>query len=128
MERLHIAALVKDDMVFPQGGQYLFFVDADTFLQLAVYFPVDLSNQFDGGLYGLFIVVCSPCCYGFMVGHAYLVELLQVGRIYRNKVDALIQRQGIVFGFQQYTVVERQPADIAFEISVFHNAKVKGEV
>ena len=27
----------------------------------------------------------------------------------------------IVFGFQQHAVVERQPADITFEISVFHS-------
>ena len=37
---------------------------------------------------------------GLMVGHTYFVELFQVGRVYGYKVDALVQRQCIVFRFQ----------------------------
>ena len=85
---------------------------------------VDFGHQLHGGLHALFIAVCGAGGNGLMVGYTYFVELFQVGRVYGYKVDALVQRQCIVFGFQQHAVVERQPADITFEISVFHSFNV----
>ena len=75
--------------MFPQGGQYLLFVDADTFLQLAIDFLVDFIYQF-GRLHSLFIALRGSGGYGLMVGYAYLVEFFQIGRVYRNKVDAFV--------------------------------------
>ena len=106
MKRLYVAALVEDDVLLPQGRQYFLFVDADTLFQLAVHLFVDFGHQLHGGLHALFIAVCGAGGNGLMVGYTYFVELFQVGRVYGYKVDALVQRQCIVFGFQQYPVVE----------------------
>ena len=90
MKRFYVAALIEYDVMFPQGGQYLLFVDADTFLQLAVDFLVDFIYQFGGRLHSLFIALRGSGGYGLMVGYAYLVEFFQIGRVYRNKVDAFV--------------------------------------
>ena len=76
--------------MFPQGGQYLLFVDADTFLQLAVDFLVDFIYQFGGRLHSLFIALRGSGGYGLMVGYAYLVEFFQIGGVYGNEVDAFV--------------------------------------
>ena len=93
-------AVVEDDVLLPQGRQYFLFVDADTLFQLAVHLFVDFGHQLHGGLHALFIAVCGAGGNGLVVGHAYLVELFQVGRINGYKVNAFIQRQGVIFCFQ----------------------------
>ena len=82
--------MIEYDVMFPQGGQYLLFVDADTVFQLAVDFPVDFIYQLGGGLHSLFIALRGSGGYGFMVGHAYLVEFFQIGGVYGNEVDAFV--------------------------------------
>ena len=72
------------------GRQYLLLVDADTFFQLAVYFPVDGVHQFYGGLHGLFVALCGAGGDGTVVRHAYFIKFLQVGRIDGNKVNPFI--------------------------------------
>lgn len=47
----------KNDVLLPQCGQYLLFIDADTLFQLAVYFLVDFGYQLHGRLYALFIAM-----------------------------------------------------------------------
>ena len=106
MEGFHISALIENDMIFLQGRKYLLLVDTDTVLHLAVYFKVYRIHQFDGRLYGFLVTLCSTGSYSFMVGNAYFVEFFQVGRINGYKVNAFIQRQGVIFRFQQNTVIE----------------------
>ena len=90
VKRFHVAALIEYDVMFPQGGQYLLFVNADTLLQLAVDFPVDFIYQLGSGLHTLFVALRGSGGYGLMVGHTYLVEFFQIGGVYGNKVDAFV--------------------------------------
>ena len=106
MERLHVAALVENYVMLPQCGQYLLFVDADAFFQLAVHLFVDFGYQLYGGLHALLVAMRGAGGNGLVVGHAYLVELFQVGRVYGYEVDALVQRQRVVLCLQQHPVVE----------------------
>ncbi|MPN63991.1 hypothetical protein SDC9_211760 [bioreactor metagenome] len=54
-----------------------------------------------------------------------LVELLQVGRVNREKFNPLINGKPFVLCLQQYPVVKGEPADIAFKVPVliiFHRS------
>lgn len=82
------------------------FVDTDTVFQLAVYFPVDIFQQFGSRLYRLFIALGDTRCHCFMIGYTYFVKLLQVGRVDGYEVDALIQWKSVVISFQQYAIIE----------------------
>ena len=87
-----MSVLVEDDVVFAQGGQYLFFVNAYTVVQLAVYFVVDFFHEFAGGLYGFFITFRSAGGNSFMVGYTDFVKLFEVGRVDRDEVDTFVER------------------------------------
>ena len=106
MERLYVAALIKNDVLLPQCGQYLLFIDADTLFQLAVYFLVDFGYQLHGRLYALFIAMRGAGGDGLMVGYTYFVELFQVGGINRDKIDTFVEWEPVVVSFQKYPVVE----------------------
>ena len=76
-----MSVLVEDDVVFAQGGQYLFFVNAYTVVQLAIYFVVDFFHEFAGGLYGFFIALRCAGCHGLVVRHPDFVKLFQIGGV-----------------------------------------------
>lgn len=90
VKRFHVSVLVEDDVVFAQGGQYLFFVNAYTVVQLAVYFVVDFFHEFAGGLYGFFIALRCAGCHGLVVRHPDFVKLFQIGRVDGDEIDALV--------------------------------------
>lgn len=73
-----------------QGGQNFGFVDTDTVLQLTVHFVIDFVHQLDGRLYAFLVFGRLAGGDGLVVGHPYLVEFFQVGRIDGDEVDAFV--------------------------------------
>lgn len=107
----------------------IFLVDAQALVQLAVYF---LGDGLECGflLAGVFFHGASAGDMAAQVGHADLIEFFEVGRENGNELDALVEGQRVVVCFEQYAVVERQPADVAVEvfISAFHVYAVLGRL
>ncbi len=107
MEGLHVSALIENDMIFLQGRKYLLLVDTNTILHLAVYFKVYRIHQFDGRIVRfLHRFPLLRKATALWSANAYFVEFFQVGRINGYKVNAFIQRQGVIFRFQQNAVIE----------------------
>ena len=82
------------------------FVYTYSFFQLIVYLLIDFFQDFLRLLDWLFIGFRSGDD-GFMIGHTYLIELFQIGRINGYEIDALIERKAVVVGFEEHAIIER---------------------
>ena len=113
--------LIKNDVIPPKFRQNTFLKDSNTVFQLLVHLISNADNQFCC-FFLRHVLAISPSCHRLMLSHTYLIKLFQIGRIDGNEVDAVVQRNRSVGCLQQHTIVERQPTDIAIEISiiVFH--------
>ena len=54
--------------------------------------------------------------YSPVLGNPYFVKLFEIGRIDRQELDTLIDRERFILRFQQNAIVEGQPANITFKV------------
>ncbi len=117
MKGLHLVGLVEDDAIAAQLREDHLVEDGVILLFMSCHLTVDL----DDGLQRLFhrLIALDALQQGAMITrHTDLVELFQVGGVDREELDPLIDGQPLIFRLQEHPVIEREPADIAFEIGV----------
>ena len=101
-----LLTLIKHHMLLlTQSGNQLTFINTNTVLHLLIHHLGNLMNK----MFCLFlsnIITMAARCNCLMLCHTYFIELFEIGRIYRNKIYSLIQRKGIIIGFQQYPMIK----------------------
>ena len=75
MERLHLlTALIKDNMIGPEGRQNLLFVNPHAVVQLGIHTLLDFMNQ-AAGLINRHTVALASRSHSLMFCHTYFIEL-----------------------------------------------------
>ena len=114
MKRFRPAVLIQVNILPVQFLQY-FGEYAIVFALLSVHLFRDFGKRLFGFRPAFFGEVLFHD-YSPVLGNPYFVKLFEIGRIDRQELDTLIDRERFILRFQQNAIVEGQPANITFKV------------